>query len=60
MYWMDKEERERMNEYTYEQIAEGHTESFQVTLTEEMMEQFLRITGDVNPLHRDAAYARTK
>ena len=44
---MDKEERERMNEYTYEQIAEGHTESFQVTLTEEMMEQFLRITGDV-------------
>lgn len=57
---MDKEERERMNEYTYEQIAEGHTESFQVTLTEEMMEQFLRITGDVNPLHRDAAYARTR
>lgn len=49
-----------MNEYTYEQISVGHRESFGVTVTEEMMEQFMRITGDVNPLHRDAAYARTR
>ena len=49
-----------MNEYTYEQIGEGHKESFDVMVTEEMMEDFLRITGDVNPLHRDAGYAVTR
>lgn len=49
-----------MNEYTYDEIAIGQEESFQVTVSEEMMEQFLQITGDVNPLHRDAAYAATR
>jgi acyl dehydratase len=46
-----------MNEYTYEQIENGMEESFQVTVTEEMMRQFLAITGDANPLHTDADYA---
>jgi acyl dehydratase len=46
-----------MNEYTYEQIATGMEESFQVTVTEEMMRQFLTITGDANPLHTDVDYA---
>lgn len=49
-----------MNEYTYDEIIIGQEESFQVTVSEEMMEQFLQITGDVNPLHRDAAYAVTR
>lgn len=49
-----------MNEYTYDEITMGQEESFQVTVSEEMMEQFLQITGDVNPLHRDAAYAATR
>lgn len=49
-----------MNEYTYDEIIIGQEESFQVTVSEEMMEQFLRITGDVNPLHRDATYAVTR
>lgn len=49
-----------MNEYTYDEITIGQEESFQVTVSEEMMEQFLQITGDVNPLHRDAAYAATR
>lgn len=49
-----------MNEYTYDEIIIGQEEAFQVTVTEEMIEQFLRITGDVNPLHRDAAYAATR
>lgn len=46
-----------MNAYTYEQISVGHKESFEVKVTEEMMECFLQITGDVNPLHMDAGYA---
>lgn len=49
-----------MNEYTYDEITIGQEESFQVTVSEEMMEQFLQITGDVNPLHRDAVYAVTR
>lgn len=49
-----------MNEYTYEQIGAGHKESFDVKVTEEMMEHFLQITGDRNPLHTDAEYAVTR
>lgn len=49
-----------MNEYTYEQIGVGHKESFDVKVTEEMMEHFLQITGDRNPLHTDAEYAVTR
>ena len=48
-----------MNSYTYDQIEVGHKESFTVTVTEEDMERFREITGDVNPLHRDADYAKS-
>lgn len=50
----------QVNEYTYDEISVGHEEAFQVKITETMMEQFLQITGDSNPLHRDAEYAVTK
>ena len=40
-----------MNSYSYEEIEIGQKESFSVTVTEEMMDKFLAITGDVNPLH---------
>lgn len=46
-----------MNNYSYEEIEEGHRESFTVTVTEEMMSAFCTITGDINPLHCDDAYA---
>lgn len=49
-----------MNDYSYEEIELGHKESFQVTITEEMMQKFLEITGDVNPLHNDEDYAVSK
>ena len=35
-------------------------ESFQVTLTQEMQDLFLQITGDENPLHRSFEYAKNK
>lgn len=56
----EMEHMKRINEYTYDEIEIGQEESFQVTVSEEMMEQFLQITGDSNPLHRDAAYAVTR
>ena len=49
-----------MNEYRFDEIAEGQKESFSVTITEEMIESFRTLTGDVNPLHQDADYAKEK
>lgn len=46
-----------MNSYTLADLAVGTTESFTVTVTEEMMAQFYAITGDNSPIHMDAAYA---
>ena len=36
------------------------TESFDVTITEGMMKNFLEITGDINPLHNDDEFAKAK
>lgn len=47
-----------MNTYTYDQIEIGHKESFTVKITDEEMDKFREITGDVNPLHKDLGYAR--
>ena len=38
-------------------MKETVTESFTVTITEEMMAQFYAITGDNSPIHMDADYA---
>ncbi len=49
-----------MNEYRYEDIETGHKESFTVSITEDMMKSFCDITGDINPLHNDEDYAKSK
>ena len=49
-----------MNQYLYEEITVGMEESFTVRVTEEMMDGFLKITGDNNPLHNDETYAMEK
>lgn len=49
-----------MNTYTFDQIPVGHTESFPAHLGPEEMDLFARITGDVNPLHTDPGYARSR
>lgn len=46
--------------YSYEDINVGQTESFEVKVTEEMMQKFCQISGDINPLHCDSEYARLK
>ena len=46
-----------MNHYTLDQLAVGQSESFTITVTEEMMEAFYRLTGDDSPIHRSAQYA---
>ena len=47
-----------MNHYTLAEMTPGLTEEFTVTVTEEMMDAFCAITGDVCPIHMDAEYAK--
>ena len=47
-----------MNHYTLADMKPGLAESFTVTVTQEMMDQFLAITGDCSPIHVDADYAK--
>ena len=46
-----------MNEYTFDEIPIGHTESFTKEITIAMEDAFREITGDLNPLHRDDKFA---
>ena len=46
-----------MNHYRLADLTPGVTESFTITITEEMMVQFYAITGDNSPIHMDADYA---
>lgn len=49
-----------MNEYKYSDITLGMEESFQVTITEQMLESFREITGDNNPLHNEEEFAKKR
>lgn len=46
-----------MNSYTLSDLAPGMAESFTVTVTAQMMEQFYAITGDNSPIHMNEEYA---
>ena len=43
-----------MNSYKFSDLSVGMSESFTVTITEEMMDKFIDITGDVSPIHVSA------
>ena len=47
-----------MNEFSYEQLGVGQTETFSRLVTAEMMDQFRAISGDINPLHNDDGFAQ--
>ena len=49
-----------MNEYRITDISAGQQESFSVTVTEDMMDKFRAITGDINPLHVSDDFAKGK
>ena len=49
-----------MNNYKFDELTVGMTESFKVSITEEMLDAFKGITGDVNPLHNDEEFAKAK
>lgn len=47
-----------MNRYIFDEIEVGQEENFEIEITEEMMESFRKITGDINPLHNDEKFAK--
>lgn len=48
-----------MNHYSFDEIEIGADESFEIEITEEQMQMFARLTGDLNPIHVDGEYAKT-
>ena len=49
-----------MNSYKFVDINVGLEESFSVRVNSEKLDKFLKITGDINPLHTDAEYSKSK
>ncbi len=47
-----------MNEYKFQDVSVGLEEQFEVIITEEMMNGFGELTGDINPMHVDIDYAQ--
>jgi 3-hydroxybutyryl-CoA dehydratase len=47
-----------MNAYRWSELHTGLAHSFSVQLTSAMMQDFLRLSGDTNPLHLDATFAK--
>jgi len=47
-----------MNEYKFADLTINHIEKFDVTISDLMMKNFREISGDINPLHFDASFAR--
>lgn len=46
-----------MNEYKFSDLQINEEKMFSAKITDEMMNQFLSISGDSNPLHQDPEYA---
>ena len=49
-----------MNSYKFVDINIGLEESFSVRVNSEKLDKFLKISGDINPLHTDAEYSKSK
>ena len=47
-----------MNEYKFSEIYLGLSSSFEVIITQTMIDSFLNISSDVNPLHTDDVYGK--
>ena len=49
-----------MNSYKFVDINVGLEESFSVRVKSEKLDKFLKISGDINPLHTDTEYSKSK
>jgi acyl dehydratase len=51
---------DELAEYTFDEIEIGLTKQFQITITESMIDDFAKISGDYNPLHMDEKFAQSR
>ena len=49
-----------MNSYKFDDINVGLEESFSVKVDSKKLDKFLEISGDLNPLHSNAEYSKSK
>ena len=47
------------SEYTFDQIEIGLSIEFQVTISESMVDNFAKVSGDFSPIHMDHKYAKS-
>ena len=50
---------EKFSEYTFDEIKIGQSKKFQITITESMVNDFAKISGDFSPIHMDEIYAKS-
>jgi len=50
---------EKFSEYTFDEIKIGLSKKFQVIITESMVNDFAKISGDFSPIHMDEEYAKS-
>ena len=48
---------DKLSEYSLDEIKVGLKKKFQVTITESMLNDFAKLSGDYNPLHMNEEYA---
>ncbi len=53
-------QKHNLNEYKFKDIKIGLEAEFKANITEEMVATFCKMTGDINPLHNDLEYAKSK
>lgn len=49
---------DKINELNIEDISIGDVEKFSITVTEQMVDDFAKISGDYNPIHMNEEYAK--
>ena len=48
---------EKLHEYSLNEIEIGFKKNFEITITESMLNDFAKLSGDYNPLHMNEEYA---
>ena len=50
---------DKLSEYTFDEIEIGLTKEFHVIITEQLVNDFAKISGDYSPIHMDEEYAKS-
>ena len=50
---------DKLSEYTFDEIEIGLAKEFHVIITEQLVNDFAKISGDYSPIHMDEEYAKS-